>query len=216
VSLLKFFNQRKIQQLGRAGQLPGPDSKLDPAELFSQWYEYAREAGIVMPEAVALATVSANGQPASRMVLLKAYDPEGFVFFSNYDSRKAKEIEHHPQASMLFHWTALQRQIRIEGKIDKVSVTESDEYFQSRDRLSQLGAHASKQSAPIASRLALEAQLTDIKRRFPDDVPRPENWGGYRLVPSRYEFWQGRTGRLHDRIRFDETPSAWRATRLQP
>lgn len=214
--MFNFFKQRKILRLGMQGKLPAPDSDVHPHELFSQWYKFAQEVGVPLPEATALATVNANGQPASRMVLLKEHDQEGLIFYSNYDSRKAKELAENPQAAMLFHWTQLQRQIRIEGTVSKISPEDSDKYFQSRNRLSQLGAHASKQSEPIESREALEAQLKEIKKRYPDDIPCPENWGGFRLAPMRYEFWQGRAGRIHDRIRFDRTPSDWRATRLQP
>lgn len=214
--LFSFFKQRKIQQLGIKGELPGPDDTLAPDKLFSQWFEFAKEAGIALPEATSLATVSAEGQPSSRMVLLKGHDQDGYVFFTNYNSRKAKELLQNPQAAMLFHWTQLQRQVRIEGTIKKISNTESDIYFASRDRLSRQGAHASQQSEPIESRAALEEQLEKIRKKYPLQVPRPENWGGYRLTPLRYEFWQGRSGRIHDRLRFDLTPSAWRTTRLQP
>lgn len=216
MSFLVKLRQQRLQKLGRAGKLPAPDSTLAPQQLFRQWFAFNAEAGIPMPEAMSLATSSNNGKPSTRMVLMKEYNEHEFVFYTNYNSRKGQEIEQNPNAALLFHWKILERQIRIEGTISKVSRQRSIKYFHSRDRLSQLGAHASAQSQSIDSREALEKQLIEIESMYPDEIPLPEHWGGYSLKPNYFEFWQGRPGRIHDRICYKNDQDKWVPSRLQP
>lgn len=189
----------------------------DPIAQFAKWYERAREVIKPLPEAVALATASGAGHPSVRMVLLKEFDNHGFVFYTNYRSRKGRELARNARASLLFHWPPLQRQVRIDGRVVKVSARESDEYFATRPRGSQLSAWASAQSTKLAGRAVLEHRFTAVARRFPDAVPRPPHWGGYRLAPDSIEFWQGRDDRLHDRILYRRSPRGrWAVERLAP
>lgn len=189
----------------------------DPIELFGGWFEAAREAGIELPEAVALATATPDGVPSVRMVLLKGFDDRGFTFFTNYESRKAGELDTNPHAALCFHWKELDRQVRVTGAVRRVSEEESREYFVTRPEGSRLGAWASKQSRPLASRTELKGAVEAVRRRFEDsDIPLPPFWGGYRVVPDRIEFWQGRSDRLHDRIAFDRTGDGWNVVRLYP
>jgi pyridoxamine 5'-phosphate oxidase len=185
--------------------------------LFDDWYAQAQAGEPNDPNAVALATVDADGQPAVRMVLLKGHDERGFVFYTNRESRKADALTAHPVAALLFHWKSLRRQIRIEGRVEPVSDAESDAYFASRSRDSQLGAWASDQSRPLDARETFEARFTDMQARFEgQDVPRPPHWGGYRVVPARIEFWQDRAHRLHERRLFVRDGDDWRETLLYP
>ncbi|EZP50998.1 MULTISPECIES: pyridoxamine 5'-phosphate oxidase [Sphingomonas] len=178
----------------------------DPFALFESWYAEARESEINDSNAMALATVDAAGQPAVRMVLLKGHGRDGFVFYTNREGRKAAEIAAVPKAALLFHWKSLRRQIRIEGAVSRVSDAESDAYFASRSRDSQLGAWASDQSRALDSRATFEARFAEMERRFAgSDVPRPPQWGGYRVTPHRIEFWQDRAHRLHERRLFTRT-----------
>lgn len=189
----------------------------DPIALFGNWFEAANRAGVYLPEAVSLSTASPDGRPSSRMVLLKDFDDRGFVFFTNYESRKATELNANPQAAMLFHWAFLQRQVRVEGRVERVTREESEAYFRSRARGSRIGAWASRQSRPLASREELEQRVSDMERRFgDDDIPLPDFWGGYRVKPERIEFWQGRLYRLHDRIVFTKEKNRWSTERLFP
>lgn len=189
----------------------------DPVELFGRWFEAARSAGIELPEAVALGTATPDGVPSVRMVLLKGFDDAGFTFFTNYESRKAGELDANPRAALCFHWKELDRQVRLTGHVRRVSQEESREYFVTRPEGSRLGAWASKQSRPLASRTELEGAVEAVRRRFADgDIPLPPFWGGYRLVPDRIEFWQGRSDRLHDRIAFDRVDGGWSTVRLYP
>lgn len=203
---------------GVARGLPDPGGDEDPVELFRDWFEAARRAGIFLPESMAVSTVGPDGRPSSRMILLKKLD-HGFVFFTNYGSRKAREIEANPRVSLLFHWAILERQVRIEGPAARISSEESATYFRTRGRGSRIGAWASRQSAPIDSRGELEAQVRRMKERFQgEEVPLPDFWGGYRVIPERIEFWQGRADRLHDRWVWSR-PSLdadWSVRRLQP
>lgn len=195
------------------------EADLDPSPFaqFGQWFADAERAKVYLPESMALATVSPDGKPGVRMVLLKGYDERGFVFFTNYESRKSHELEANAMASLLFHWSVLERQVRIEGRTERVSEAESAAYFASRGRGSQLGAWASHQSAVLAGREELEAQLREIEARFKgQEVPLPSFWGGYRLVPDRLEFWQGRVNRLHDRLCYTRKNAMWSVTRLAP
>jgi pyridoxamine 5'-phosphate oxidase len=189
----------------------------DPFDLFSNWYAAAEASGIYLPESVALATATPDGRPSARMVLLKAFDRDGFVFYTNYGSRKARELDENPRAALLFHWTILQRQIRIEGAAMRTDADTSSVYFATRDRSSRIGAWASRQSETLAGRSELEGRVEEFRDRFEgSDVPRPEFWGGYRLRPEAFEFWQGRVNRLHDRVRFEEADGLWTGRRLYP
>lgn len=202
---------------GAAGGLPDAAADADPIELFQDWFAAAEEAGLLLPEAVTLATASADGEPSARMVLLKGADTAGFVFFTNYGSRKGRELDENPRAALCFHWAALQRQVRVSGSVVKVSAEESAAYFATRGRGSQIGAWASRQSERLASRDELQERVRAAEARFADaDVPVPPFWGGYRLVPERIEFWQGRADRLHDRLLFSRDGAGWRAERLYP
>lgn len=189
----------------------------DPIALFRDWFATAARAGLFMPESMALATASPDGAPSARMVLLKGFDARGFVFFTNYGSRKAEELEANPRAALVLHWPVLERQVRIEGSVARISTEESFAYFRSRPRGSRIGAWASEQSHPLESRAALEARVREFDAKFPgDDVPLPDFWGGYRLAPARIEFWQGKANRLHDRLLYEKDGSGWKVTRLYP
>jgi pyridoxamine 5'-phosphate oxidase len=175
----------------------------DPFQLFDQWFAEARTSEINDPEAMALATATKVGNPTVRMVLLKGHGPEGFVFYTNLESEKGRELKENPSAALLFHWKSLRRQVRIEGEVERVSDEQSDAYFATRSRDSQLGAWASDQSRPLKSRELFETRYSEMQRRFEgQDVPRPPHWGGFRLVPDVFEFWQDRAHRLHERRLF--------------
>lgn len=194
------------------------DAGHDPISLFEIWLEQAIAAGLPEPNAMTLATATVQGKPSARIVLLKGISKSGFTFFTNYESRKAGELAANPHAALCFLWKELERQVRIEGDVEKVSTTESNEYFRTRPANSRLGAWASVQSRPIESRELLERQMAEFRQRFPgEDIPRPENWGGYRLVPDAIEFWQGRPSRLHDRLCYTRhADNAWNRQRLSP
>ena len=189
----------------------------DPFAQFEKWFNDAIESNILEPNAMTLATVSMEGQPFQRTVLLKTFNTDGFVFYTNYTSRKAKQIENNPNVSLLFPWYSLERQVMITGKVSKVSTKESLNYFLSRPRGSQLGAWVSNQSEVISSRNLLEMKLEEMKRKFKEGkIPLPDHWGGYRVVPSSIEFWQGRSNRLHDRIMYERDDNSWKISRLAP
>ncbi|WP_372964874.1 pyridoxamine 5'-phosphate oxidase [Marinobacter sp.] len=189
----------------------------DPVIQFQNWFEDARQAGILEPNAMSLATTGADQMPDIRTVLLKYFDDRGFVFYTNYGSRKACELEENPRAALLFPWIGLNRQVRIQGTVEKVSKTESLKYFTSRPRGSQIGAWVSEQSKAITSRGLLEQKVAEMKRKFSSgEIPLPGFWGGYRVVPERMEFWQGRPSRLHDRFEYIREANAWTIQRLQP
>ncbi len=190
----------------------------DPISLFRAWFEQAQQADLVEPTAAALATVGPTGRPAVRMILLKGVDERGFVFFTNYDSRKGVELRQNPAAALAIWWDRLTRQVRVEGTVEPIHPAESDAYFQTRPRESQLGAWASAQSDEIASREVLEKRLADVAARFArGPVPRPPHWGGLRLVPAAIEFWQGRPNRLHDRLLYTRcSDGTWSRAHLSP
>jgi pyridoxamine 5'-phosphate oxidase len=189
----------------------------DPIKQFGKWFDEALKAQVPEANAMSVATVGAEGRPSSRILLIKEFDQRGFVWFTNYASRKGRELEGNPYAALLFHWIELERQVRIEGKVEKISAEESDAYYNSRPLLSRLGAIASDQSRPVANREALEARFEEVKKQYGDHPVKPVHWGGYRLVPDSIEFWQGRSSRLHDRVCYTRHDGqAWQIQRLQP
>jgi len=195
------------------------ESDVDPNPLkqFEVWYGEALASGVPEADAMTLATATTDGAPDARIVLLKSFDGRGFVFFTNYQSRKAQELAANGRACLLFYWLPLKRQVRIEGTVEKVSAAESDDYFHTRPWGSKLGAWASDQSRVITSRENLEKRFAEFESEFADNVPRPPHWGGYRLIPTAIEFWQGRDNRLHDRIRYRlQQDKSWRIERLAP
>lgn len=194
------------------------DVNTDPVEQFQLWFNEALEAGLPEPNAMTLATVTADGRPAARIVLLKALDQRGFVFYTNFQSRKGQELIATPWASLVFLWLPLERQVRIEGQVEKLNAAEMDEYFASRPRGSQLGAWASDQSEEVADREELEHNLSKLQSKYEGQtIPRPSHWGGFLVKPNLIEFWQGRPSRLHDRICYQkQTEGDWRLSRLAP
>jgi pyridoxamine 5'-phosphate oxidase len=200
------------------GGLSEADMNPDAVRQFETWFQQAMAANLPEPNAMTLATATPDGQPSARIVLLKMFDASGFTFFTNYDSRKGRELTANPHAALLFFWPELQRQVRIEGRVECVSEVESDAYFRSRPLGSRLGALASNQSEVIADRDVLEERVRELMQRYSDgEVPRPPHWGGFRVRPLTIEFWQGRPDRLHDRLRYQRLQTAgWRLERLSP
>ena len=200
--------------------LEGLDEKTidrDPIKQFQIWFDEAVAAKLPMPEAMTLATATPDGKPSARMVLLKQVDHDGFVFFTNYNSAKAEQLDANPYAALVFYWSQLDRQVRVEGSVVKTTAQESREYFRTRPRESQIGAWASTQSQAISSREVLEQRAHELEELYRErDVDCPEHWGGYRLKPERIEFWKSRIGRLHDRILYQRDGGGWSITRLAP
>lgn len=212
-------NLRLVFSLGRGltRGLPDADPDLDPIQLFGQWFEAARKAGILLPEAMTLATASSDGAPSARMVLLKEFDVRGFEFYTNLGSRKAGELKSNPQAALCFHWGVLQRQVRVEGSVTELSRETAGAYFRTRPRGSRIGAWASRQSRILEEQGELERRVHEMEKRFEGgEVPLPDFWGGFRLDPERIEFWQGRASRLHDRLLFQREGERWGCRRLFP
>jgi pyridoxamine 5'-phosphate oxidase len=195
-----------------------PGNTVAPLDLVRRWYEEAEAEGLFEPDAMALATASPDGMPSVRIVLLKGIDDRGLRFFTNYGSRKGRELDANPRAAVTIHWATMHRAVRAEGAVERLTAEESDAYFASRGRESRLGAWASRQGTPIPGRATLESAFAAAAARYPgDDVPRPDYWGGYRLVPDAIELWQGRSNRLHDREHFLREPGGgWRSERLSP
>lgn len=198
------------------GELDEDSTSAAPVELFQRWFEEARRAKVPEPNAMTLATVGLDGRPSTRVVLIKEFDDAGVVFYTNYTSRKGRELAANPFAALQFHWVEMERVVRIEGRVDKVSPEESDAYYDRRPIDSRIGAWASPQSEVIANRGVLLANAAKYGAKFGLRPPRPEHWGGYRLVPDTWEFWQGRKSRLHDRIRYRLVDGSWRKERLAP
>jgi pyridoxamine 5'-phosphate oxidase len=188
----------------------------DPVAQFGKWLDDAVRAEVPLPNAMTLATATRSGRPAARAVLLKGFDARGFVFYTNYDSRKGRELAENPRAMLLFCWEELERQVRIEGAVERTAPAESDEYFASRPLGARLSALVSPQSEPVASRAELEAKLAAAAKRFGGGPPRPAGWGGFRVTPEGFEFWQGRQDRLHDRLCYSRAGTGWRIGRLAP
>jgi pyridoxamine 5'-phosphate oxidase len=212
-------NERELSALRReyaAGGLDESDLQDEPIAMFRSWMHDVVVAGLHEPNAMVVATADPSGQPSARMVLLKALDDRGFVFFTNYESRKAAELLANPRCALLFCWHELERQVRVEGVAHQLSTAENDAYFATRPRASQLGAWASPQSQVVAGRSQLDAAYDEAAARFPDQVPTPAHWGGFRVQPAVIEFWQGRRGRMHDRLRYRHAADAWVVERLAP
>ncbi len=202
---------------GVTAGLPEATAERDPIDLFGEWFEAATESGIILPESMTLATCTPDGRPSARMVLLKGFDARGFVFYTNYGSRKAEELTQNPYAALVFHWPVLQRQVRIEGTVEKVMEEESAAYFKTRARGSRIGAWASQQSSALEDHQTLEERFKEYEKQFKgSDVPLPPFWGGFRVAPERIEFWQGRANRLHDRLVFIPRGEGWETMRLYP
>jgi len=217
MSLKSTLNALRTLGQGVAKGLSEATEDRDPIELFGEWYSAAEEAGIFLPESMTLSTASSEGRPSSRMVLLKDWDERGFVFYTNYESRKARELDANPHAALCFHWTVLERQIRIVGTVDRTSREESAAYFATRPRGSQIGAWASSQSDRLETKDELKARVKARTDQFEDgEIPLPPFWGGYRVKPARIEFWQGRANRLHDRLVFIRAEPGWLTERLYP
>jgi pyridoxamine 5'-phosphate oxidase len=198
-------------------ELNEKDTPLDPWPLFAQWYDDAVRAQLPEPGAMTLATASGDGMPSARMVLLRGFDERGLTFYTNYRSRKAIELDANPRAALVLFWAPLHRQVRVEGSVERVSAAESDAYFAGRPYGSRLGAIASPQSEVIVGRQLLEQRMAELNGLYPDEVPRPAHWGGYRVVPEMFEFWQGRENRLHDRLRYRRgAETGWIRERLAP
>ena len=214
-----FSTARRLLSGGKAVVfgLPFGAEDLGPINLFDKWFKEAQKSDLLLPEAMTLATADEEGRPSARMVLLKGYDDEGFSFYTNLSSRKASEIEKNAHAALVFYWGPLQRQIRVEGAVERLGAEEDRAYFASRPRGSQLGAWASKQSQILTDRRILQDAFNRYSKKFTGvDVPLPEFWGGFRVVPSCIEFWQGRANRLHDRLLFVRHGSGWSSSRLYP
>ncbi len=207
----------ELRRANMARGLSESDIDPDPFKQFGAWFQQASAAQLPEANAMTLSTTTRDGRPSARMVLLRGWDERGFVLFTNYESRKGHELAQNPFASLVFFWAELARQIRIEGRVEQVAPEESDEYFRTRPRESQIGAWASHQSEIIPNRNVLDQRAQELDSEFAENVPRPTYWGGYRVIPDSFEFWQSRPGRLHDRLRYTrQEDRAWRIERLSP
>lgn len=216
-TLAMIENLSEIRQEYTKFSLDISDVHSSPFHQFKDWFEIAIKSNLFYdPTAFNLSTCGKDLIPSSRIVLLKSFDESGFQFFTNYTSEKGNNLKDNPNASMLFFWDKLERQVRIKGSVDKLSEKDSDNYFNSRPYESRIGAIASNQSSQLKSKVDLENRINEIKEEYPDNPPRPENWGGYKMVPNKFEFWQGRSSRLHDRIYYKLTNEGWTISRLYP
>lgn len=213
-----LLNLKDLREDYDLDQLTIEDTDPSPLVQFQSWFAVAQQSPVHEPNAMTLATVGVDSRPKARIVLLKQVDEQGFVFFTNYDSQKGQDIAASPFASLVFFWDVIQRQVRVEGRVEKISAAESEAYFQSRPKGSQIGATASPQSRVIPSREGLKTAVADLENQYnnTDKLPLPGNWGGYRLIPDNIEFWQGRSSRLHDRIRYRLEAGEWLRERLAP
>jgi len=213
-----LLNLEDLREDYTRDQLTFEDTDPNPLLQFERWFKAAEQSPVNEPNAMTLATVGENGRPKARIVLLKQVDKQGFVFFTNYDSQKGQDLEANPFASLVFFWDVIQRQVRIEGRVEKIAKADSEAYFQSRPKGSQIGAIASPQSQVIPSREVLQEKVAQLEKEYEskEQLPLPDNWGGYRLVPDCIEFWQGRSSRLHDRIRYRLEQNDWLRERLAP
>ena len=210
------LNVADLRKSYEKAELSETASSADPSELFDRWLKEAIQAELPEPTAMTLATVSKDNRPSTRPVLVKRYDERGLVWYSNYESRKGIELASNPWASLQFHWVELERVVRLEGRVEKISAQESDSYFHSRPLDHRIGAWASPQSQVISSRSVIEKAALKYTAEYPKDPPRPSHWGGYRLKPEMWEFWQGRKSRLHDRLRYRLNGKGWERVRLAP
>lgn len=206
----------QIRREFNSGSFTEKNAEQSPFDQFEKWLQDAQTAGFLDPNAVTLSTVDSSGMPSARVLLLKSFDENGFVVYTNYESKKASDLEANPKASMLFFWDKLERQIRIQGRIEKITPEESDAYFQTRSYTSKIGAWASKQSRKLSSRYKLLREVAGFVAKYPVKVPLPPHWGGYRLIPEYFEFWQGRESRLHDRITYERQEDNWILSRIYP
>ncbi|WP_428236136.1 pyridoxamine 5'-phosphate oxidase [Gracilimonas sp.] len=214
---MKNEKLQKLREDYSKHSLDKSDVNKNPFKQFERWMEEAVEAEVPEPNAMTLATVDANQKPHTRIVLLKGLEDDSFIFYTNYGSDKGKELEQNPNASLCFLWLQLERQVRIDGTVEKIPKEESEAYFKQRPYKSQLGALASNQSAEVPNRESLEKKFADLEAKYPEgEVPKPESWGGYRVIPETIEFWQGRRSRLHDRIKYQLTGNKWDIKRLSP
>ncbi|HEX9659299.1 MAG TPA: pyridoxamine 5'-phosphate oxidase [Rhodothermales bacterium] len=217
MSLKILYTTLKTLGQGVISGLPEADRDRDPFDIFREWFAIAGESRILLPEAMTLATSTPDGKPSARMVLFKGLDDRGFRFFTNYESRKGRQLDENPHAALVFHWAVLHRQVRIEGSVERLTKEESEAYFKTRPRGSRIGAWASRQSRRLEKRKDLEDAARALADEYAGrDVPLPPFWGGFRVIPNQIEFWQGRSDRLHDRIRFNRIESGWESERLYP
>lgn len=213
------MNRTRIQDLRRQyikDSLATQTVKKDPIKQFEKWFSQTLKAGLIEPNAMIVATSTPNGKPSARVVLLKGLTDKGFIFFTNYRSKKGKELAANPHASLLFFWDKLERQVRIEGKVKKISREESSKYFDSRPHASRIAAWSSHQSTVIKDRKEIDEAFKKFDKMYPGEVPLPDYWGGFILIPSEFEFWQGRTNRMHDRFRYKKNRTGWKIDRLAP
>jgi pyridoxamine 5'-phosphate oxidase len=213
---MKSTDIRDIRRQYIKNTLASSDVHKNPLKQFQKWFSLYLRSGSIEPNAMVLSTASPKGRPSARVVLLKGLTDKGFIFYTNYKSKKGSELHKNPFASLLFYWAKLEKQIRVEGKVKKISRVDSEKYFNSRPYASRISAWSSHQSSVIAGREEIDAAFKKYSKMYPDNVPQPDYWGGYILIPYEFEFWQGRANRLHDRLRYKKSSSGWKIERLAP